>query len=95
MKCVLLDIEYLKQTLPPTIEEEFYDFLSQLTTKEVTLFAMQEGSVAFPRYLFAFGLTCFCTVFYHSRVPLMRIEGPLIIVQLLETTLLTLVNYAR
>lgn len=25
----------------------------------------------------------------------MRIEGPLIIVQLLETTLLTLVNYAR
>jgi len=28
------------------------------------------------------------------RVPLMRIEGPLIIVQLLETTFLTLVNYA-
>lgn len=25
----------------------------------------------------------------------MKIEGPLIIVQLLETTLLTLVNYAR
>lgn len=29
------------------------------------------------------------------RVPFMKIEGPLIIVQLLETTLLTLVNYAR
>lgn len=25
----------------------------------------------------------------------MRVEGPLIIVQILETTLLTLVNYAR
>ena len=29
------------------------------------------------------------------RVPLMRLEGPLPIVQLLETTLLVLINYAR
>lgn len=29
------------------------------------------------------------------RIPLMRIEGPLPIVQLLETTLLVLINYAR
>jgi len=29
------------------------------------------------------------------RVPLMRVEGPLMIVQLIETSMLTLVNYAR
>jgi nicotinate phosphoribosyltransferase len=29
------------------------------------------------------------------RVPIMRLEGPLPVVQLLETTLLVLINYAR
>ncbi|XP_073993651.1 nicotinate phosphoribosyltransferase isoform X3 [Rhodnius prolixus] len=70
------DISYLKCTLPPSIEEEFYIFLKELNAKCVTVYAIEEGSVTFP------------------RVPLMRVEGPLIVVQLLETTLLTLVNYA-
>ncbi|XP_066157916.1 nicotinate phosphoribosyltransferase-like [Euwallacea fornicatus] len=70
------DIEYLKTALPPHTEEDFFEFLSTLTAKDVKLYAIAEGSVAFP------------------RVPLMRIEGPLTVVQLLETTLLTLVNYA-
>ncbi|KAG4073559.1 hypothetical protein HA402_000783 [Bradysia odoriphaga] len=70
------DIEYLRQTLPEGIEAAFFDYLSQLTAKEVTVHAIEEGSVVFP------------------RVPIIRVEGPLIIVQLLETTLLTLVNYA-
>uniref|UniRef100_A0A182RCA3 Nicotinate phosphoribosyltransferase n=1 Tax=Anopheles funestus TaxID=62324 RepID=A0A182RCA3_ANOFN len=69
------DIEYLKHALPQGIEDEF-EYLSQLTAKDVTLYAIEEGSVAFP------------------RVPLIKVAGPLIIVQLLETTLLTLVNYA-
>ena len=45
------DIEYLKQTLPETIESEFYVFLRQLTAKDVVLYAIDEGSVAFPRYV--------------------------------------------
>lgn len=70
------DIVFLRETLPSYVEEEFFEFLGNLTADEVVLYAMKEGSVAFP------------------KVPLIRIEGPLIIVQLLETTLLTLVNYA-
>lgn len=71
------DISYLKTVLPDDIEGEFFDYLGKLTAKDVTLYALAEGSVAFP------------------RIPLIKVEGPLIIVQLLETTLLTLVNYAR
>lgn len=74
---MIADIEYLKQTLPDGIEDEFFEYLSQLTAKDVILQAIEEGSVVFP------------------RVPLIKVEGPLIVVQLLETTLLTLVNYAR
>ncbi|XP_037927830.1 nicotinate phosphoribosyltransferase isoform X3 [Teleopsis dalmanni] len=70
------DIEYLRQTLPEGIENEFFDYLGNLTARDVILYAIDEGTVAFP------------------RVPIIKVEGPLIIVQLLETTLLTLVNYA-
>ncbi|XP_045493281.1 nicotinate phosphoribosyltransferase isoform X1 [Colias croceus] len=70
------DIDYLRQTLPSTIECEFFDYLKDLTCKDIKLSAIEEGSVVFP------------------RVPLLRVEGPLIIAQILETTLLTLVNFA-
>jgi len=70
------DITYLRSILPDTVEEEFYEFLHQLSPKDVTLYSVAEGSVVFP------------------RVPLLRITGPLIVVQLLETTFLTLVNFS-
>lgn len=44
------DIEYLKQTLPDGIENEFFDYLKKLTANEVILHALPEGTVAFPRY---------------------------------------------
>lgn len=43
------DIDYLRQTLPEGIEDEFFDYLRQLTAKEVVLYALEEGSVVFPR----------------------------------------------
>ena len=69
------DIQYLKEIMP-NADSAFFDYLSNLTAEEIVLYAIEEGSVVFP------------------RVPIIRIEGPLIIAQLLETTLLTLCNYA-
>lgn len=70
------DIEYIKDILPHSVEEEFFSYLKSLSAEDITLYAIKEGSVVFP------------------RVPLIRVEGPLIVTQLLETTLLNLVNYA-
>jgi nicotinate phosphoribosyltransferase len=70
------DIEYLKQT--PSLcncEPGFWDYLKDLDCSEVTIHAMKEGTVCFP------------------RIPMIVVQGPLGIAQLLETTLLTLVNY--
>ncbi|KAG5311091.1 PNCB phosphoribosyltransferase, partial [Acromyrmex insinuator] len=71
----LFDIKYLKLIMP-TVDQRFFDYLQSLTASNVTIYAIDEGSVVFP------------------KIPLMRVEGSLIMVQLLETTLLTLVNYA-
>ena len=70
------DIEYLKHALPDTTDVDFFEYLRNLTTKDVVVYAQPEGTVAFP------------------KVPLLRIEGPLPICQLLETTILNLINFA-
>lgn len=96
------DIEYLRQTLPEGIENEFFEYLGNLTAHDVTLYAIDEGTVAFPRWVNentnkyddCILIKSLITLSFYS-VPIIKIEGPLIIVQLLETTLLTLVNYAR
>ncbi|XP_038616465.1 nicotinate phosphoribosyltransferase [Tachyglossus aculeatus] len=70
------DIDYLASVLPPDTDPAFFDYLRGLDTSGVTVWALPEGSVAFP------------------MVPLLQVSGPLPVVQLLETTLLCLVNYA-
>ncbi|XP_068094006.1 nicotinate phosphoribosyltransferase isoform X2 [Hyperolius riggenbachi] len=62
--------------MPSTVEKEFFVFLETVDSSEVTLMAVPEGEVVFP------------------REPLMKVSGPLLVVQLLETTLLCLVNFA-
>ena len=43
------DIAYLKTILPTAVEEEFYTFLKAIDTSKVTLSAMLEGSIVFPK----------------------------------------------
>ncbi|GKY93898.1 hypothetical protein MPSEU_000356700 [Mayamaea pseudoterrestris] len=70
------DVEYL-QSVPSMqdCEPAFFDWLLELNTSQVKVYALKDGTVVFP------------------RVPLIVVEAPLVIGQLLETTLLTLVNY--
>ncbi|XP_035828184.1 nicotinate phosphoribosyltransferase [Aplysia californica] len=70
------DIEYLRTAMPPGTDPGFFDYLASLSAQDVTLEAVPEGEVVFP------------------KVPLITITGPLPVVQLLETPLLNLVNYA-
>ncbi|KAL7541019.1 hypothetical protein ACHAWF_006837 [Thalassiosira exigua] len=71
------DLAYLR-TIPSLrhCEPAFFDeYLANLDCSEVTVHAMREGSMAFP------------------RVPLITVTAPLGIGNIIETTLLTLVNF--
>ncbi|KAG7362556.1 nicotinate phosphoribosyltransferase [Nitzschia inconspicua] len=70
------DVEYLKST--PSMahcDEGYFEYLLSLDTSQLKVFALSEGTVAFP------------------KIPLIVLEGPLGLCQLLETTLLNLVNF--
>jgi nicotinic acid phosphoribosyltransferase len=46
---LLSDVAYLRTVFPDTTEEDFYTFFKQLNTSEVTVMAIKEGSVVFPK----------------------------------------------
>lgn len=71
------DIDFFRSVLPPTAEDEFFDYMAGVSADGIKLYSVAEGTIVFP------------------KEPLMRIEGPLAICQLLETSLLTLVNFPR
>ncbi|XP_030498609.1 nicotinate phosphoribosyltransferase 1 [Cannabis sativa] len=70
------EIAFVRQSLPSSCEDGFYDYLRGINCSDVEVYAASEGSVVFP------------------KVPLMRVEGPVAVVQLLETPFLNLINYA-
>uniref|UniRef100_A0A3Q3IDT2 Nicotinate phosphoribosyltransferase n=1 Tax=Monopterus albus TaxID=43700 RepID=A0A3Q3IDT2_MONAL len=72
------EVEFLRSVLPPATDPAFFQFLRDLDCSGVTLRCIPEGTVVFARL----------------QVPLMEVAGPLAVVQLLETSLLCLVNYA-
>ncbi|XP_053916437.1 nicotinate phosphoribosyltransferase isoform X2 [Cuculus canorus] len=104
------DVAYLRSVMPTTTEDAFFDYLATLDTSEVTVSAMPEGSVVFPRVGHVWYLPLlrdFGAVGVHvpskevdvpsrlsPQVPFLQVKGPLLVVQLLETTLLCLVSYA-
>lgn len=69
------DIDYLRETLPDGIEEEFFTYLSNLTTHDVTLHAMEEGSVAFPRYTSLNSLILDVSIYLKSLLKLLNIDS--------------------
>ncbi len=84
------DIDYLRTVLPHYVENEFYDYLSTIDMNDVNIYSVPEGKIC----LWNVNLfVCLGTVVF-PRLPLLRIEGPILKSQLLETTLLVLVNYA-
>lgn len=70
------EISFIRESLPGSCEDGFFDYLRGLDCSEVEVYSIAEGSVVFP------------------KVPLLRIEGPIAVAQLLETPLVNLVNYA-
>ena len=68
------EINFLKNGMPHA-DEAFFDYLKNLDCSKVTIRAIKEGTIVFP------------------KIPLIQVEGPIIVCQLLETTLLNLVNF--
>lgn len=70
------EIAFIRQSLPSSCEDGFFEYLRSIDCSDVEIYAISEGSVVFP------------------KVPLIRVEGPVAVAQLLETPFVNLINYA-
>lgn len=89
------DIEYLQSVIPHG-EPEFFQWLQSLDCSRVRVYSMPQGGVCLP-YWWVFFIAVITTSAFVQVVfpkePLLRIEGPLAVCQLLETVLLNLTNF--
>jgi len=69
------DIDYIRKQCPSDTQEGFFEYLRNVNSSNISVYALAEGTVVFP------------------RTPVIRIEGPLGVCQLLETTILNLANF--
>lgn len=95
------DIAYLRTVMPATTDPAFFDYLASIVSTCLT-----SDNTPNPAQTDAKLITCpqdasDVTLFacregsvVFPREPLLRVEGPLPVVQLLETPFLTLINYA-
>ncbi|MFS7973023.1 putative nicotinate phosphoribosyltransferase [Helianthus anomalus] len=49
-KCSKEEITFLRETLSPTCEDGFFDYLQGIDFSDVEVYAIPEGSVVFPKY---------------------------------------------
>lgn len=83
------DVDYIKTVMPAGTDPEFFRYLEKLDCKDLIIDAVPEGTC----FDFNFEQLISGTVVF-PKVPLITVEGPLAICQLMETTFLNLVNYA-
>lgn len=68
------ELSYIQETL--SFPDKFIDYVRNIDCSKITITAVPEGSVVFP------------------KCPVMTLSGPILAVQLLETTLLNLCNFS-
>lgn len=68
------DIKYLKSTMPSSVDQRFFEYLKDLTPKDVTIYAMEEGSVAFPRLVKTYW-TAYALCQYYSAMLIIIIRA--------------------
>lgn len=87
------DIAHLRRKYP-MMDGAFFDYLATLDARRLRIYAIDEGTVVFPRVPLIRVEGAAARRRRRSEDLLIRRAGPLLLAQLMETTFLVLVNFA-